>query len=523
MKLKINIRRIRKGYKVIFQIDGLYMLYLTIQAVVNAVLPFILIFFSSSIIDQITYDFTYKKVIFYVILLLVMQIVFTGVKEIASAKIQVHQSQWPLKLEQYFCDINNKMPYIDLEKPEIHILKNRIKSNQNATGAGLNTLISSYTSLVTSTISIAISILMTGGMLLKVTSSGVTGVLVVNSFWFMMFLFLIIVVSIIISVWCSGVQFKKENEQWSKLPESNRLLFYLKSNISNNLWAMDSRIYKWNDLIMKEIRKYTKNPKYINDIYVIHHKYGIINTVAMGAMRVALYLLVAIKVFYGAFGIGKFIQYTASMEQFINGIKGIFITAEILFENIPYLDDIFDYFSHAEDVNSKNIEIYKGGISRESIKFKDVYFKYPSVEDDVLKDINLQLIQGKKYAIVGENGSGKTTFVKLLCGLYKPSKGSICIGDRETDYVDVINYYKIFSVVFQDFSLFSVPLGENVSCNSSYDSKLVENALEKAGFSERLDKMKNRLNTTLYREHDVFGEEISGGGSSEDCSRKSDL
>lgn len=143
-------------------------------------------------------------------------------------------------------------------------------------------------------------------------------------------------------------------------------------------------------------------------------------------------------------------------------------------------------------------------------EFRDVSFSYPNSEEPVLNHINMKLKIGKKMAFVGPNGAGKTTFIKLLCRLYDPSEGKILLNGVDIRYYDYEEYIRLFSVVFQDFKLFSFSIAENLAVSKEYEECKVRECLEKAGFSERLGTLEKDIHTELYKlEED--GVEISGG------------
>lgn len=118
---------------------------------------------------------------------------------------------------------------------------------------------------------------------------------------------------------------------------------------------------------------------------------------------------------------------------------------------------------------------------------------------------------GERLAVVGLNGSGKTTFIKLLCRLYDPQEGVITLNGIDIKKYDYEEYMTIFSVVFQDFCVFSFPLGQNVTTSLEYDEQKVWRCLEQAGFAERAEKMPKGLDTALYKDFEEDGVEISGG------------
>ena len=132
-------------------------------------------------------------------------------------------------------------------------------------------------------------------------------------------------------------------------------------------------------------------------------------------------------------------------------------------------------------------------------------------EEYILKDISIKIKQGEKLAVVGENGSGKTTFIKLLCRLYDPSEGAVFLNGIDIREYDYAEYLRFFSVVFQDFTLFSQTIAQNVAASVNFDRALVEDRLKEAGFKERLASLDKGIDTFLFRDFEKTGIEISGG------------
>ena len=158
-----------------------------------------------------------------------------------------------------------------------------------------------------------------------------------------------------------------------------------------------------------------------------------------------------------------------------------------------------------------SLTIEKKGNYKNEIEFCKVSFKYPNVDTYVLKNVSLKFTMGERLAIVGENGSGKTTFIKLLCRLYDPTEGAILLNGIDIRKYDYREYMDIFSVVFQDFRLLSLKLGENVATSADYDEVRVHGCLEGAGFGKRLATLDAGLDTMLYKDFDDSGIDVSGG------------
>lgn len=112
---------------------------------------------------------------------------------------------------------------------------------------------------------------------------------------------------------------------------------------------------------------------------------------------------------------------------------------------------------------------------------------------------------------MGANGSGKTTFIKLLCGLYEPTEGEILLNRVNIKGYNYEEYLKLFSLVFQDFKLFSFSIGQNISTNIEYNREKVLECMKKSGIYERYKTMSDGLDTCLFRDFSESGVEISGG------------
>ena len=147
------------------------------------------------------------------------------------------------------------------------------------------------------------------------------------------------------------------------------------------------------------------------------------------------------------------------------------------------------------------------------IRFEHVYFRYPGQEQYVLRDVSCEIHSCEKVAVVGENGAGKTTFVKLLTRLYDPTEGCIYLNDRDIRTIDYQEYLKLFSVVFQDYMLFAMTIKENIGLDRSEVIGRQElNALaDTIGLKKKIDELTQGFDTAVYKTFDDKGFEPSGG------------
>lgn len=223
------------------------------------------------------------------------------------------------------------------------------------------------------------------------------------------------------------------------------------------------------------------------------------------------YLFVALKALIGVFGVGMVVQYVGAINQFTTNFTGFVTTLTTMRQRVNYQRYYFDIIDTKPVKYEGHIPIEKRDDNDYEIEFRNVSFQYPGSNEWALKDFSIKLCIGERMAIVGSNGSGKTTFIKLLCRLYDPTKGEILLNGIDIRKYDYEEYLSIFSVVFQDFCLFSFPLDQNVATSIELDESRVRECLARAGFTERLDSMPDGLQTPLYKDFEENGVEISGG------------
>lgn len=170
-----------------------------------------------------------------------------------------------------------------------------------------------------------------------------------------------------------------------------------------------------------------------------------------------------------------------------------------------------------ENIVSQNTKGDKSieDIESHEIEFKNVSFRYPRSKDYALKNVSIKIHSGERLSVVGRNGAGKTTFIKLLTRLYEPSEGEVLLDGKNINEYDYKEYIKLLSVVFQDFKLLAFSIKENIALNSSCDNseKEIINILNQAGLEEDFKKLPKGIFTSIYKNFDKEGIEFSGGQS----------
>lgn len=309
-------------------------------------------------------------------------------------------------------------------------------------------------------------------------------------------------------------------QQYQKLSNRNQRLF---NRTLRSLFYYDDLMEKYQ--IGKEIRlfheqeliEYEMHDKVLGTLFkgywdsgTAQSRYGSTNALILAVMTGAIYLFVALKALAGLLSPGNLLKYIGAIQQVASGVDQLISGISMLawLQNANY----FFRFIDAPSVKYQGtLPVEKRDDNDYTIAFQNVSFRYPGAEDWALKDFSIRLRVGERLAVVGLNGSGKTTFIKLLCRLYDPQEGVITLNGIDIKKYDYEEYMTLFSVVFQDFCVFSFPLGQNVTTSLEYDAQKVWRCLEQAGFAERAGKMPKGLDTALYKDFEEDGVEISGG------------
>lgn len=224
-----------------------------------------------------------------------------------------------------------------------------------------------------------------------------------------------------------------------------------------------------------------------------------------------VYAFVCLKAWAGTFGPGAVTQYIASITKVADSVSKLIATFGDLRNNASFLELEFEFLDIPNNMYLGSLTVEKRRDRKYEIEFRNVSFRYPGSESYALRSVNIKFEIGKRLAVVGMNGSGKTTFIKLLCRLYDPTEGQILLNGIDIRKYNYTEYLMIFSVVFQDFKLFALKLGENIASKNNFDCERVTDCLKKAGFAERLGKMPDGIETYLYQDYEKSGVSISGG------------
>lgn len=270
------------------------------------------------------------------------------------------------------------------------------------------------------------------------------------------------------------------------------------------------RLYDMGDMLKENYRRYMDiaRPVYVK-MCKSERAFHLLNTALAGVSSIYAYLLVLLKVMAGAVSIGSFTQYVGALAAFQNDISRILYSSMRVRRMVNYLGHFLDFLA-LKSTHTGTIPTEKRQDHVYEIEFHHVSFAYPGSTEPVLKDLSCKLTLKHKMAVVGLNGAGKTTFIKLLCRLYDPTEGCITLNGVDIRKYDYRQYQALFGVVFQDFQLFPFPVGQNVAASLHFDEERLWRCLEQAGVADRVRAMGQKLETPISAV-DEAGENVSGG------------
>lgn len=298
------------------------------------------------------------------------------------------------------------------------------------------------------------------------------------------------------------------------VPE-NRAFQYLCSVATDFRFAKDLRIYNGDKFFLEKAEITMDKIIHINHEYFTKH--GLWNGLAQSIVQIQLtiiFIILGISLLTAKITVGSFTMLYGASNQLGRSINSIIQGYTDLITLSFNLDPYYEFLNIEEIQEGEGFEAsIKSPVS---LTFENISFKYPTAKEDTLKDISFSISSGETLAIVGKNGAGKTTIIKLLCRLYKPQKGRILINGVDIQSLSMEEYRKQLSIVFQDFKLLPIKLNENIIGKSKdliteEETKDIWNRLEEVGIKSWIKKQSKQLESYITKVHDDKGLLPSGG------------
>ena len=338
-------------------------------------------------------------------------------------------------------------------------------------------------------------------------------ILVKPDMWWMALI--MIVVSIPSTIINFTYRRKTVNYMWRRSKERRQMSYYTDLMVNKDM-VKEIRMFNLSDTFIKRYSDtfqiyYNGLRKLIVSEYAWHIGLAIVHS----AVTCLFYILIAIKVINGEFEIGDFTVYTGALTSISAAVGALITHSAHIYEGTLFIDNLISFVKEKQTVVpsiEKPASVAHG--QPHTIEFENVSFSYPESNRQVLKNINLKFRPGETVVLVGLNGAGKTTFIKLLTRLYDPTEGRILLDGRDIKEYDTAELYKTFGIIFQDFGKYAASITENIefgNINGNHTPEKVHEAAYQANAQAFIDKLPDGYDTPLMRYFETNGTELSIG------------
>ena len=509
--LRLNNRALKLFYKRYPQM----ILSRLISVVWNSLTPYVSIYLSALVIDELAGSRNVERLQFLVLITLASAAVIALGTALLKKWTEAQSAGMWFKVENILSEKMLDMDYVSLDETHTAELLSTIRQNMNGGGWGLYRVVVAYEELCSSILTILGGISLTVSLFVSRVPDGAGALSALNNP-----LVVLAVITVMLAVtFIAPVLNNKSGSYYAKHADShnlgNRLFSFFGWLGYYSELAPDVRIYRQDRICGRH--NHNKDDTFCSNGLFARLAWGPMGLFAAAGSAVSViftgvvYAFVCLKALAGAFGLGSVTQYVASITKVSGGMSSFVSTLGDMRNNAPFLELTFEFLDIPNNMYQGSLTVEKRNDRKYEVEFRNVSFKYPGSENYALRNVNMKFEIGKRLAVVGMNGSGKTTFIKLLCRLYDPTEGEILLNGIDIRKYNYAEYMNIFSVVFQDFKLFSLTLGENVASGSNIDREKVIDCLNKAGFGGRLVEMPNGIDTYLYTDYEKDGVNVSGG------------
>lgn len=492
-----------------------FLLSSTIYSMMEAIAPYTTIWLSAQMINELA-TMRRVNVLGKWIFLLVSMMVLVGLLKAFTERWRcVKEALFRNQYSRLFTEKFLQMDYADSDKQETRDLYSQILQSSNWGGWGFNYINMYVCWGVEAIVGILGAVALTVSLFTQKVPMTAGYLTLLNHPLCMVGVFAIL----LFIVWIGSLLGTKATSIWGSLAEESRFgnraySHYYSSLMRDKKKSMDLRMYK-----QLEMAEYYQNSVNMFGVGSRSAKMSAtsigvcqgVSTAVSALLSGVVYVFVGLKAIGGAFGVGSVTQYVSAITRLTGFVSQLLDVIGHMRTNAGFLKTTYEFLDIPNTMYQGSLTTEKRADRQYEVEFQDVSFKYPGSDMWALRHVNIKFRVGKRLAIVGENGSGKTTFIKLLCRLYDPQEGQILLNGIDIRKYRYDDYMNIFSIVFQDFQLMSQPLGANVAGDIEYDKRRAQKVLEDAGFSERFASMENGLDTMLYKEISDDGVDVSGG------------
>lgn len=475
-----------------WNIDKTLLLITFFQIPLNILLPLISAYLSKHVVALVTQNVNVSVYVVHILFLSITILVLRIINNHIESRLQ-----WRAFGNRFhYLDIYNEkimtMDYERLEDPEGQINSQKALNAILGDASGTQQIFAQIISILSNIFGL-------------ITYSAI---LIAFNYWIVLLLFIMTIITYLLS---------KRNNNWMHNNKNNwvaidRKINYVRRQAGNFENAKDIKLYNLSTWFEKLFEKYLYD---IKKWWKKGEKRGFALDFAVSVMNFIrnsiVYIILIYQAVYNSLSAADFVLFFALIGQYSGWLMGIISSYSSLYATSLNVSDLRTFLDMEDKFN------HEKGVSLPTeapeITLCNVSFRYPGSEIDTLKNITLSIHKGEKIALVGLNGAGKTTLVKLLCGLYAPTRGNIQIDGQNIFAYNIEDYYSILSVVFQDVLLMPTSIAKNIALceEKNIDKAKLDHVLKMSGLYDKVTNLPHRENTLLIKNLNNDATDLSGG------------
>ncbi len=461
---------------------------------VKAALPFIPIVFLRLILNGITAREEEKDILLYVLAFALFTFAGGMLEKVLESRSGIRMETALRKLKNFLGGCVMRMPYGEAEQPKMRDFVLLAKE-----GTELAAIFENVAAMVVSVL----------------TLFGVASIVITVQ----PMIFLLVLVVVALRLWADGRNLKLWDKWRPVYAPVMRKGNYLIGVMRGSIYGKEVRLNHLEDWLDNKLadsaEEYMKTCTGLN---LALQRNNAFPELAAIFQECIVYLILAYRVVFKGMLIGDFSMYMTSINTFSDRVRQVVASFSELVKNGLFVQDFrrcVELSGYTGGKTEAEIVEEERGASGEAgplvLEFRNVSFHYPNARNMVLEHVSLTLREGESLSIVGVNGAGKTTFIKLLCRLYEPTEGEILLNGRNIAEIPYEEYVRRLGVVFQDFKLFAFSMEENITMGLPASGDTIEQCVEKCGLETKLQSLPQGLQTNISKEFDESGVQFSGG------------
>lgn len=485
------LKNIRYFLPIVFKLSPFTVLSMVLSALLGAFNQFIWIIFPKLIIDELMNpaSTSIKKLVIIVVSFVLVRFVVQMLLYIIDDIANYYARKSSLHIDKMLNDKVMKVDYFHVEDPEFIDLMTRAKKGMDEYTNGIYSFLYAVKGILESIFTIL----------------GVIGIIFFSKEYV---LILISMIGVILNTITFGKIQKLDKKFNDAFVRHHRKTYYYNKTITAFRLQKDLRLYHSKKMIQDVCKNHNTTSlgeykMHSNKIAKIHF----LDTVLMYYItRIFTIGVLAYSVFYRQSTIAVFTMLLTAINTLDNSAANFIFSTKQYIQDCQYQNDFIDLM--------KMETVFKEGTypieQIDSVEFRNVSFKYPRTDHYILKNVSFKISNKEKVSLVGLNGSGKTTMIKLLCRFFKVEEGEILVNGMNINYYDYSAYMKLMAIVFQDFKIISFSVKSNVAILEEDQEKLYD-ALRRAQVLDKVLSLPNKENTYVNKWFDKTGVEFSGG------------